>query len=140
MSRHERGLVVLLRIFGCTALLAIYAVVQPHSWMAATHEWLGLGALPEGPIVSYLARSLSAFYALLGGTLLLFSTDVRRYRPALVYVSTAIFLLGIALFFIDWNAGLPPSWTWWEGPFTMALGLVMGWLVRSVPRAGASPD
>jgi hypothetical protein len=140
MPGHERGLVAFLRFFGCMTLLAVYAVVQPRSWMAATHEWLGLGALPEGPIVSYLARSLSAFYALLGGALVLFSTDVRRYRPALVYVSTAIVLLGVALFFIDLNAGLPSSWIWGEGPLTIVLGLVMGWLVRSVPTTRVSPD
>ena len=133
MSRQERALVVLLRIFGCTSMLAIYAVLQPHSWMAATHEWLGLGTFPEQPIAAYLARSLSAFYALLGGALLLFSTDLRRYRPPLVYVSGSITILGVVLFFIDRSAGLPASWTWWEGPFVTLVGGVMSWLVRSVP-------
>ena len=76
--------------------------------MVATHERLGLGAFPDPPITIYLARSLSAFYAIVGGLLL--------------------------LFFIDRSAGLPPMWSLGEGPFVAVLGLVMSWLVRAVPR------
>lgn len=133
MPAKQSALIVLLRFFGCTSLLAIYAVVQPFPWMAATHEALGLGELPDAPIVSYLARSLSLFYALVGATLLVLSTDVERYRPVLVVVTRGLVLVGVALFFVDLNAGLPPYWTWWEGPFVTALGLVMTWLVGSVP-------
>ena len=36
------------------------------SWIAASHEWLGMGDYPDRPIVDYLARSLSLFYGLVG--------------------------------------------------------------------------
>ena len=132
MSPKERGLVVLLRFFGCTSALALYAVVQPHAWMAATHEWLGLGAFPEGPITPYLARSLSAFYALTGGFFLLFSTDVRHYRGAIAYASKAMTAMGVVLFVVDTTLALPLSWRLGEGPVVAGMGLVMAWLVRAV--------
>ena len=136
MATKQAVLRAILRVFGCTSLAALYAVVQPTSWMAATHEWIGLGEFPSEPIVAYLARSLSAFYALVGGLLLLFSTDLVRYRTVIVYVSSAFALLGVALFFIDRSAGLPTAWRLWEGPFVLALGLVMTWLATSIPRDG----
>ena len=37
--------------------------------MAACHEAMGLGPFPDAPIVEYLARSVSAYYAMLGGLL-----------------------------------------------------------------------
>ena len=135
MTTRERGLVIVLRIWGSISLLAIYAVVQPHAWMAATHAWLGLGEFPEQPIAAYLARSLSAFYAMVGGLVLVFSTDVRRYRAAIVYLAAAVTVLGVALFFVDQRAGLPPSWTWGEGPSVVAIGLLTGWLVGAVPKS-----
>ena len=137
MSTREHGLIVLLRIFGCTSLAAVYGVLQPTAWMEATHEWIGLGPFPQGPIAPYLARSLSAFYALIGGLLLIFSTDLERYRSPIRYVGVGMTLFGIALFFIDRSAGLPPEWALWEGPFVTALGLVMIWLVGAVPRRSA---
>ena len=64
MTRADTVLVILLRYFlGIPGLFALVAVVMPLSWMAATHRWLGLGEMPTGPVVEYLARSVSAFYA-----------------------------------------------------------------------------
>lgn len=134
MSTRERGLVFFLRVFGSVSALALYAVVQPHSWMVATHEWLGLGPFPEGPIAPYLARSLSAFYAMVGGFFLLFSTDVRRFRPAIAYGSKAVTVFGLALLFIDLPLDLPDSWRLTEGPTVIVIGLLVAWLVRAVPR------
>jgi hypothetical protein len=34
--------------------------------MGAARRWLGLGEMPTGPVVEYLGRSLSAFYAVTG--------------------------------------------------------------------------
>ena len=51
---------VLLRLGGCLLLTAFVAVLLPVSWMAATHEWLGLGEFPRAPVVDYLARSVAA--------------------------------------------------------------------------------
>ena len=67
---NERILVSVLRITGCVSLLAAIFVFVPYSWMNAIHQQLGMGELPSNPVVGYLARSTSAFYALLGGLLL----------------------------------------------------------------------
>jgi hypothetical protein len=66
MTRADKALVLLLRIVGVPALFALVAVVMPTTSMAATHRWLGLGEMPTAPVVEYLARSVSAFYALFG--------------------------------------------------------------------------
>ena len=64
MKRAEVAIVVILRVLGGFALGAIPAIFLPYSWMNAIHDFMGLGDLPNAPIVSYLARSLSLFYAL----------------------------------------------------------------------------
>ncbi len=64
-TRADKALVFLLRLVGVSSLLALAAVFMPVSWMVATHRWLGLGEMPVTPVVEYLARSLSACYALL---------------------------------------------------------------------------
>ena len=69
MARYERSFKLFLRVVGTVALLAVVAVVMPYSWMDAVHQRLGMGKLPPEPIVGYLARSTSAFYAMLGGLL-----------------------------------------------------------------------
>ena len=66
MTTSDKALVLLLRFVGVPALFALVAVFIPVSWMAATHHWLGLGEMPTAPVVEYLARSVSAFYALVG--------------------------------------------------------------------------
>jgi hypothetical protein len=60
----ERLLVVLLRTIAAAGALAIVPTFMPHGWMNACHRWLGLGELPETPIIVYLTRSLSAMYVL----------------------------------------------------------------------------
>jgi hypothetical protein len=66
MTKSDKVLVFLLRLVGVGSLFSLVAVVMPSTWMAATHRWLGLGEMPTGPVVEYLARDLSAFYALVG--------------------------------------------------------------------------
>jgi len=77
-ARWERRLVVVLRITAVITGTALFAVLLPRPWMAAIHRRVGLGVFPEGAIIVYLSRSLSAFYALYGGLTWLVSTDVRR--------------------------------------------------------------
>jgi len=140
-ERHvnEKTLKVLLRLFGTSSLFALIFVAAPHAWMQEIHLELGLGEMPNTPIVWYLARSTSAFYAMLGGLFWLVSFDLRRYRAVVVYLSAAITLFGLALFVIDWAEGLPVFWTFWEGPIVTAFGLAMSYLIRKVDSAPASP-
>ncbi len=62
MTEPELAIVIILRVIGITGLFAIPAIFLPYSWMNAIHDFMGLGELPNAPIVSYLARSLSAFF------------------------------------------------------------------------------
>jgi len=125
MTGQERFLRLFLRIIGTTALFALVAVVMPYSWMNAIHKWLGLGTLPTEPIVGYLARSTSAFYALFGGLMWVVSFDLHRHRIVLCYLGVAIIIFGAALIIIDLLAAMPLWWTLCEGPPNSAFGVVI---------------
>ena len=96
--------------------------------MVAIHAELGLGRLPDAPIVGYLARLTSAFYAIEGGLFWVVSFDVVRYRPLVRYLGATTTLFGVVLLGVDWLEGLPLSWTLWEGPFVCLFGLSTLWL------------
>ena len=84
---HERLLVILLRFGGAVLMLAWLAIFLPTEWMTASHRWLGLGVLPDSPLVQYLTRSVAALYGIHGGLVLLLSTDVRRFAPVIAFMS-----------------------------------------------------
>jgi len=136
----ERVLVLLLRVVGCVELLALLPTVMPRAWMALIHEHIGLGTFPPGPIVEYLARALSAFYAFHGGLLLLLSTDVRRYAVVLTYAAVTIVGFGVLAIAVDVWVGMPWWWTAGEGPFLVLFGIVLLALQARVRGAcGKSP-
>src|SRR4051794_12836969 len=85
MNASERRLCWFLRITAVVLLPAAGAVVMPYAWMNAIHHALGLGTLPDAPLVAYLTRSLSALYAGLGVYCWILSGDVKRYRPLLAW-------------------------------------------------------
>lgn len=132
MNSAERALQILLRIGGIVVVSAFFAIFLPVHWMAATHEWLGLGVFPASPLVDYLSRSASLLYAWHGGLLLVASFDIRRYRPILLYLGIVTALGGLILLGIDLHAGMPVYWTLCEGPPVALLGCLMVWLVRRV--------
>ena len=110
MRNAERWLKLLLLLFGLPPVLAIVPFLMPMSWMAAVHAWLGMGALPDKPIVDYLARYASAMSVLYGLLLLLLLTDVRRYAPVITLQAVAVILLaGVGAIF-SWRTGMPRWW------------------------------
>jgi hypothetical protein len=125
MSKQERFLKLLLRIIGSVALLAIFAVVMPYSWMNAIHRWLGMGEFPAEPVVGYLARSTSAFYAILGGLFWVVSFDLHRHKLVLCYLGIVVVIFGAVLFIIDLLEGMPLYWSLTEGPFNLIFGVVI---------------
>ena len=127
-----RSVVILLRVIGVLGSTAVFAIFMPTSWMAATHEWLGLGEFPDAPITQYLARSVSAIYAMFGGLAIFVSMDLKRYGPLIVYLAYATMAFGAVLTGIDAMAGLPTYWTLFEGPPTLIIGAVILLLVRRV--------
>lgn len=130
----SRALTLLLRVIGGSSLLALIFVAAPESWMAAIHAGLDMGPLPTEPIVGYLARSTSAFYAITGGLLWVISTDLVRHRAVLLYLGWAITIFGVVLLVVDVLEGMPLSWTLWEGPFVGLFGVAILWLTRYVDR------
>jgi len=113
------------------ALLAIPAIFFPHSWMNAIHERLGLATLPDIPIVSYLARSLSLFYAVLGTITLFIASDIRQYRSFVTLLGVLYIVIGVMQLGIDVDSGMPATWTIGEGPCAIVIGAMVLWLQRT---------
>jgi hypothetical protein len=131
MTKTDTTLVILLRFVGVTALFALVAVFMPLSWMTATHRWLGLGDMPTAPVVEYLARSLSAFYALTGALCLVVAADLDRYRPLVRFLGVAFALMGVVLLGVDLAAGMPWWWSASEGPGSVVFGALLFVLARA---------
>lgn len=123
LNRAERTIVWIFRVVGVSGLFAIPAVFLPTAVMDRIHALLGLGTLPQGAIVEYLTRSLSAFYAFVSVLMLETSRDVRRYAQLVRVWSLLIVVLGCVLTGIDFVAGLPVSWILLEGPPTILVGV-----------------
>ena len=137
LNRHVL-LVYFLRIVGVTACTAVIACVMPTSWIVATHRWLGLGDFPDAPIAQYLARSISALYAIFGGLCIAVSMDVRRYAPIISFLAYTTIAFGVLMIGIDMYAHMPTYWALYEGPLTIVMGIVILLLVRRVDRSEGS--
>ena len=133
-----RALKVLLRFVGSMELLALVAVFMPRSYMDATHRVLGMGPLPSEPVVGYLARTVSLFYALQGGLLWWVSFDPPHHRSVLRYMSWAYVLFGLITLGIDLLEGMPGFWVAGEGPVVILIGALM-LLLRPRPSPASSP-
>ena len=132
-ARARRALVFALRWIGTVSGTAIVAALMPLSWIAAAHEAIGLGPLPEGPVVEYLARSTSFLYAALGGLMWLIASDPVRHARLLGLILVLGFAAAPGLLVLDHCAGLPAWWRLGEGP---AVLLICGVLAVLAARAG----
>jgi len=129
-SSTEKLLVLLLRVGGTVMLLAWPTIVLPTDWMAASHRWLGLGAFPDAPLTQYLTRSIAMLYAIHGGFLWVLSTDVRRFAPLILYLSSMNVVFGAIVLGVDVWAGMPWYWTVGEGPPVAGVGALQLFLLR----------
>ena len=112
----DRILKLLLRLIGAMEMGGLIGVFMPTAWMAAGHEWLGLGAFPDGVVTPYLARCLSAFYAMHGGFVWIASNDVRRFSALIRYIAYTGIVFSILICVLDVLAGFPWWWLVGEGP------------------------
>src|SRR5262245_7319570 len=117
---QERLLVWLLRLCGAVEILAFIAVVMPRSWMEISHAWLGLGAMPDGPVLMFMIRQASYTYGVHGLSLWLIATDVKRFRPFVVFNGIAFLLAAPVFLLIDLTSGIP--W-WWAAGDPASCGL-----------------
>lgn len=132
MNKSELAIIIILQLIGISGLFAIPCIFLPYDWMNYIHEHAGLGEMPNTPIVSYLARSLSMFYGVVAGLMLYISCDIRRYRSLIKLWSVIAIIGGFVLLGIDFASGMPPSWTWCEGPPTSATGGLIFWLQQRI--------
>jgi hypothetical protein len=135
MTSTERLLAWYLRFAAFVLVLALPAVFFPHRWMDAVHNALGMGSLPELPMVGYLTRSNSAMCAFLGVLLAYLSFDLRRYRPLLLFLSVVHGLFGIVLLGVDLAVNMPGLWVLAEGPVIVAWAVLLNLLARRIPAA-----
>ena len=125
---RDRFLILFLRVVGTVAGSAALCAVMPLRAMDAAHRALGMGPLPDGPVVEYLARSTSAFYALVGALLWIVSLDLPRYRPLVRILGYGFIALAALLLWTDVKAGLPWFWQAGEGPLDALFGVVLVWV------------
>jgi len=122
---HEKLLKLILQGFGVFCCLAIVPFLMPTSWMAACHEWLGLGSFPREPIVDYLARSTSGLCGFLGVLALLLASDIQRYAAAIRLLAISIAALEIINLLYGLPSGMPAWWLWTDavgaGGFAVAV-------------------
>ena len=130
-QKLDHALAMFLRVVGIADLLALIAVFLPGTLLESTHEFVGLGALPDGRIVGYLARSTSLLYAINGALLLFLATDVARYRPVIRCYGTLILTAGVLLLGVDIAEAMPLWWTFFESGAVCGIGLVILLLSRS---------
>ena len=130
--KPKRLLKLILQINGGVMSMALFAVFLRHDQMAAIHEWLGLGNFPEGIIVDYFARSLSAFYAIMGILYLVLARDVCAHASVITFMAWASICFGVGSIVIDLQLGFPAWWTWGEGPFIILYGTAILWLQRKI--------
>ena len=125
MRNNHRLLVLALRLFGMVDFLAILAVAMPRQWMEVLHTLAGLGDMPQGPLVGYLARSASALYALHGGMIIFISFDVKRYWPLITFLGVVTMVQGCVILAVDIAVGMSLPWTIIEAPCFIAAGAMV---------------
>jgi hypothetical protein len=130
----ERSLALFLRLTAVILLLALPAVFLPQPWMDWIHQSLGMGPMPQGPLVLYLARSESLLYALLGLGYWHIASDPRRYLPLLRRATALFAVFAIGIVGIDIASDMPPWWVVLEGIVLAGWTLAQWRLVREVMR------
>jgi len=129
-SQKPRLLAWFLRFEAAVETLAFVAVVMPHAWMAIAHRWLGLGELPDAPLLDYMIRSVSFLYGLHGVLLWILATDTVRFRPLIIYAAVSYLASAVVFTLIDLRNEMPWWWTASEVGSVLCYGLLLGWLLR----------
>jgi hypothetical protein len=134
MTPIEKFLRFFLIAAGAVCVMGLGFLAVPLSWMDAIHRLAGLGAMPQGPVVEYLARSACVLYPMLGGVMILSGLKLRQYRTLVLYQGAVWLAFGVLVGAIDYAAGLPGYWTWGESIQTALMGAVILMLGRKIQR------
>ncbi len=125
MPTAVRALKLVLRLAGVMMLVAVVFVFAPRSWMDAGHRTMGLGPLPEGPVVAYLARAVSALCAMMGGLFWVISYRTRRHASVIVYVGLIFALAGAFYLTLGWRLDIPWWWVASDGGACLVIGVLV---------------
>ena len=131
---------VVLRLAGAIEILAFIAVIMPRSWMELSHEWLGLGQMPHGPVLMFLIRQASYTYGMHGISLWVLAVDVKRFRPLIILNGIAYLLAAPVFAAIDYTTGMPLWWTIGDAVGCGGLGVVLLWCSLSSSSSLANKD
>ena len=134
MTWNRAALKWVLRFDGIVLCCAVLALFLSDARMDEMHRAMGMGAIPDAPLVSYLTRTVSGLYFLRGVLVLLCSTDVVRYLPVVRLLGWGNLAFGVFVLVLDLRLGMPAFWTWTEGPSVIAIGSVMVILATAVGR------
>ncbi len=120
-----------LRVSGAGMMFSLIFVFCPFSWMVRINAWLGMGPeLLYTHVTSYLIRTLSGMYTIIGGLFVFVSYDLARYRDLIRFLGTIAIAAGIGITILDAILRLPLMWTALEGPMTIALGAIILYISR----------
>jgi len=120
----------LLRLGGSFEILAFVAVVMPRAWMETSHTWLGLGEMPDGPIIMFMIRQASYAYGMHGVSLWIIASDVNRFRLIVRFNGISFLLAAPVFFLIDYHSGMPWYWTISDSLACAFFGAALLWLNR----------
>jgi hypothetical protein len=121
----ERAQGNFLRLLAIIQMLTFAVVLMPLEWIASWHAWLGVGVMPDDPVLRYVIRGAALAQAAIGVLLWVIATDVVRFRPLVVATAT-IYLIGApAYYWIDATAGMPHFWCIFDCAFCFFTGGVL---------------
>jgi len=128
----------LLRLSGAVEMLAFFAVVMPRSWMEVAHAWVGLGQMPDGPIIMFMIRQASYTYGVHGLSLWVIASNVERFRTLVIFNGFAYLLAAPVFFLIDYTSGMPFWWTLGDLLGCGCLGVALLFLTWRNPRTSSA--
>lgn len=128
MNQWKRWTGQLLIVSGCFLILAVVPLFFPFDLMKTIHQWLGLGELPDSPIVVYLTRSTSMLYAVHGFVTVYTGFKIERLWPMAALLGFLHVGIGLTMIGVDLNAGMPAYWIAGEGGPIAGLGVLILYL------------
>lgn len=84
---------------------------MPRSWMEVSHDWLGMGEMPSGPLIMFMIRQASYTYGMHGVSLWVLASDVVRFRTLILLNGISFLLAALVFSLIDHLSGMPWWWT-----------------------------
>lgn len=102
-----KGLKTILWIAGVVCLLAVIGLFLPMSTLDRMTQVLGGVSLPEGSLVVYGVRTISATFVAIGVFYIMLALDPGRYGPMVPFSGAAAVFVGLSCAVAGAVVGLP---------------------------------